>query len=82
MNPDQESTPFTAGERQRQIRQLHHDLNTCLGVVATGLQALAGVREDASLFAELHATIETEGIQPLKQTIGRLVDVACREPEE
>lgn len=66
-------------ERLKQLRQLEHDTKNYLGVISTGMQALAGVRDDPETFDELHTTIEEEGIAPLKQVIADLIAVACRE---
>lgn len=63
-------------DRRQQVRQLEHDVKNYFGVVAMGLQAIEGSREDADEFATLCATIREEGLAPLQRAIAKLVEFA------
>lgn len=78
MSPDEPTTTAPTDQRHEQLRQLEHDMKNYLGVITMGLQALEAVREDPEQFAQMSQTIDKEGIQPLKQIVTRLVDVASR----
>lgn len=73
---------FTREQRQEQLRQLRHDLNNHLGVVSTGIQALAGTRDDAEVFAELQSMIEKDGIEPMKAIVDEILEMVLHEDNE
>ncbi len=81
MSSEKDLSPSTNKGRKEQLRQLQHDMKTYLGVVTMGLQALEAVREDPEEFAELSQTIVQEGVEPLKQIVAEIVDVAVNEQE-
>lgn len=66
-------------ERQRQIRKLGHDIKSDLAVVTMGLQALGDLRRDEAKFDEVMRTIHNGGVDTLKQTVNRLVELCCQE---
>jgi len=43
------------------------------------LQALEGVREQSEEFAELRKTIEDEGVNPLKEIVAQIIEIAIAE---
>ncbi|QDT33265.1 hypothetical protein [Thalassoglobus polymorphus] len=81
MSSEKDLSPSTKTGRHEQLRQLQHDMKTYLGVVTMGLQALEVVREDPEEFAELSQTIAEEGVEPLKQVVAEIVDLAMNEQE-
>ena len=63
-------------EYRAKLRKLEHDVKNCLSVVSMGMLALEGARQEPEDFAEVYATIHEGGIEPLKQGIAELVELA------
>ncbi|QDT50713.1 hypothetical protein Pan258_47930 [Symmachiella dynata] len=79
MSLEQDLPPSSDEERPETLRRLAHDIKSYLGVVTMGMQALELVREDPDEFAEIHKSIEEEGVEPLKAIVAQIVDVALSE---
>ena len=81
MNLDKDPAALEAEKRREQLRQLEHDMKTYLGVITTGLHALKLVRENPDDFAEMHQTIEKEGVDPLKAIVAQIINLTLKESE-
>ncbi len=81
MSFEQDLPPSSHEERPKKLRQLEHDIKTYLGVVTMGMQALKLVREDPDEFAEMHQSIEEEGVEPLKAIVAQIVELALTETD-
>lgn len=70
-----EPRPGQSGDDQH-LRELLHDVRSDLTVLAMGLEALEGVREDPARFTEILAMIRASGLEPLKQKIAAIPQIA------
>jgi hypothetical protein len=74
-------TPLSIDERREKLRQLQHDLRTHLGVISTGLQVLAGSRDDPAEFAAMQEMILTSGLKPLEKGVAEIIALASLEED-
>ncbi|TWU14331.1 hypothetical protein CA54_31760 [Symmachiella macrocystis] len=81
MSLEQDLPPSSHEERPEILRRLAHEIKSHLGVVTMGMQALKLVREDPDEFAEIHKSIEKEGVEPLKAIVAQIVDLALSETD-
>lgn len=68
-------------QRRRELRQMQHDLRSCLGVLTTGLQVLESCRDQPEEFAEMQKMMLEAGLQPLEKGLNDLVALAIMEDE-
>ncbi len=64
------------------VRRLVHDVTNALSVVTLGLHALQFAREDAEQFDEVYATIQDDGVIPLKEHLATLVEMLLESQED
>lgn len=64
-----------------EVQQIGHDIKTYVLVLTMGMELLKDARPDQARFDEVLETIRNEGINPLKDHINRLLELA-RERKE
>jgi signal transduction histidine kinase len=68
-------------ERNKKLRNLHHEIQNCLTVISMGTDALTQSRDDDAMFAELYETVRKNRIEAAKLVDEFLVN-ACPEMTE
>jgi hypothetical protein len=64
-----------------ELRKLVHDLKNQLYVINMGLEVLRGARDNPEEITRLLTSIRADGLEPLKSSVARLIDVVSARNE-